>query len=427
MYEGSCSWVRNVDDVLHLVINILSTLLLGSSNLCMQVLVAPTRNEIDVAHSKQRWLDIGVPSWRNLRNISLSRRLMWWLLGLSSVPLHFIYNSAISSSLASYSYGGAVVTESFLQGAAWGNASAYAAQYFAWPDPKIWNGTEVLMKMQKAALDTQTLVNLSKSDCLDLYTNLYSDRTNMMVVLEDGPTKFNSSLLEWVYRPASWYHTNLGWLCFDGIAGGPFCTLTSRNTQSNFDHWYKYNRPVLYCLNMKTSGERCRLNYSPIILTAICCISSLKCICVALTAWYFHRQEETPLCTLGDAISSFLEVPDPLTSKMGVVSRDLLDQKEMWKSDAKSVLWDAKRRRWYSSASKRRWIFTMSLCGIATVVATYAMASGAMGTMHRVQTNSFGAIMHLGFGRANPAAFTAYFLSRTVRSSHPAPDLQHRY
>jgi NADH:ubiquinone oxidoreductase subunit 4 (subunit M) len=90
MYEGSCSWVKNVDTGLHVCINALSTLLLGASNLCMQILAAPTRRELDKAHAKQRWLDIGVPSWRNLRNVGAARQVMWWCLGLSSVPLHFM-------------------------------------------------------------------------------------------------------------------------------------------------------------------------------------------------------------------------------------------------------------------------------------------------------------------------------------------------
>jgi hypothetical protein len=91
MYEGSCSWVKNIDIGAHLLINVLSTLLLGASNLCMQLLAAPTRDEVDDAHESKRWLDIGVPSWRNLKSIRHTRRVIWFVLGLSSVPLHFMY------------------------------------------------------------------------------------------------------------------------------------------------------------------------------------------------------------------------------------------------------------------------------------------------------------------------------------------------
>lgn len=90
LYKGDCNVSQRLSLSLHLVINILSTLLFSSSNLCMQLLVSPTREEINKAHEKWRWLDIGVPSIRNLRSIALRRRITWVILGLSSVPLHFL-------------------------------------------------------------------------------------------------------------------------------------------------------------------------------------------------------------------------------------------------------------------------------------------------------------------------------------------------
>ena len=68
--QGSCSKTRIMNTWLHLAINILSTVLLSASNYCMQILSAPTRQEVDQAHMRARWLDIGVPSIRNLRSIS---------------------------------------------------------------------------------------------------------------------------------------------------------------------------------------------------------------------------------------------------------------------------------------------------------------------------------------------------------------------
>lgn len=75
----------------HLGINIVSTLFPGGINYCMQYLVAPTRSEIARAHNKGRWLDIGIPSLHNLRNIAKHKRFLWLILGLSSVPLHLMY------------------------------------------------------------------------------------------------------------------------------------------------------------------------------------------------------------------------------------------------------------------------------------------------------------------------------------------------
>ena len=90
LYEGDCGRVKYMGIGAHVGINILSTLLLGTSNLCMQLLVAPTRDEIDAAHRRKIWLDVGIQSWRNLTNIKPIRMWIWIILLLSSVPLHFM-------------------------------------------------------------------------------------------------------------------------------------------------------------------------------------------------------------------------------------------------------------------------------------------------------------------------------------------------
>ena len=89
-YKWDCVVSQPLRLSLHLVINILSTLWFSSSNLCMQLLASPRRKEVDEAHKRWRWLDIGVPSTRNLRSIALNRRMAWVMLVLSSLPLHFL-------------------------------------------------------------------------------------------------------------------------------------------------------------------------------------------------------------------------------------------------------------------------------------------------------------------------------------------------
>lgn len=90
LYRGDCSQSHRLSSRLHILINVLSTALLSASNLCMQLLAAPTRQEIDKAHEKYIWLDIGVPSIRNLKHISKRRGMAIFLLATSSIPLHFL-------------------------------------------------------------------------------------------------------------------------------------------------------------------------------------------------------------------------------------------------------------------------------------------------------------------------------------------------
>lgn len=90
VYTGDCSKMKEINMATNLVINILSTILLAASNNGMQCLSAPTRKDIDGAHRKGTWLDIGVSSLRNLKHISSWRVILWTCLGLSSIPLHLL-------------------------------------------------------------------------------------------------------------------------------------------------------------------------------------------------------------------------------------------------------------------------------------------------------------------------------------------------
>jgi hypothetical protein len=90
VYLGDCEVAQKLDTYLHLLINILSSLLLGSSNFCQQLLLAPTREEVKRAHAASQWLDIGVLSWRNFKNTNWLKRMVWVSLGLSSGFLHLL-------------------------------------------------------------------------------------------------------------------------------------------------------------------------------------------------------------------------------------------------------------------------------------------------------------------------------------------------
>ena len=90
IYEGSCSESRTINVIIHLLINIFSSILLASSNYGMQCLSAPTRADVEHAHARRDWMDIGIPSFRNLRMVSRKRAALWLVLVLSSVPLHLL-------------------------------------------------------------------------------------------------------------------------------------------------------------------------------------------------------------------------------------------------------------------------------------------------------------------------------------------------
>ena len=90
LYRGDCAVAKRTNSLIQIMINALGTLLLAASNYCMQNLSSPTRQEVDEAHAKRNYLCIGAPSFTNLRNIARKQALLWIVLGLSALPIHFL-------------------------------------------------------------------------------------------------------------------------------------------------------------------------------------------------------------------------------------------------------------------------------------------------------------------------------------------------
>jgi hypothetical protein len=91
LISGSCATVKSADTGLHLLINILSTVILFGSSVFMQILGSPTRRDIDKAHARRRQLDVGVTSLRNLFGIGRRRAILWVILALTALPVHLLY------------------------------------------------------------------------------------------------------------------------------------------------------------------------------------------------------------------------------------------------------------------------------------------------------------------------------------------------
>lgn len=91
LYEGDCSVTSGWVTGMHVVINILSSALLAASNYVMQCLSAPSRSDVDKAHSRRDKLNIGVLSLRNLLVMDAKRKVLWALLFISSLPIHMLF------------------------------------------------------------------------------------------------------------------------------------------------------------------------------------------------------------------------------------------------------------------------------------------------------------------------------------------------
>ncbi|KAJ8131401.1 hypothetical protein O1611_g2221 [Lasiodiplodia mahajangana] len=118
IFSGDCNLSTTLNLILHLLANVISGVILASSNFFMQVLNSPSRGEIDKAHKWLRSVDIGVPSFKNLQHISYFKLTGWVIFLVSSIPIHLFFNSAIFHT----AYEGSqwhltIATEAFIKGA----------------------------------------------------------------------------------------------------------------------------------------------------------------------------------------------------------------------------------------------------------------------------------------------------------------------
>lgn len=83
----------------------------------MQILNAPTRAEIDAAHAKGKWLEIGVSSARNALRVSKFKTCCWLGLLVSSIPIHLLFNSTVfETEHRESNFHLTIATEEFLDG-----------------------------------------------------------------------------------------------------------------------------------------------------------------------------------------------------------------------------------------------------------------------------------------------------------------------
>ncbi|KAF2969729.1 hypothetical protein GQX73_g3813 [Xylaria multiplex] len=83
----------------------------------MQILNAPSREEIDAAHREGTWLEIGVTSARNILKVSKFKAYCWLGLLFSSIPIHLLFNSTVFETEHRESkFSLTIATDEFLNG-----------------------------------------------------------------------------------------------------------------------------------------------------------------------------------------------------------------------------------------------------------------------------------------------------------------------
>lgn len=350
--HGHCKETKDLSLWLHVIINGLSTILLSASNCTMQCLASPTREEIDYAHRRGMWLDIGVPSMRNLSKISRTRVIIWVILVLSSVPLHLLYNSAIFSTLAVQEYSVFATSSDLLN-----------RVDLNWSSPvKTSAGPALTLQDFRNASEWDKLEN---EQCIEAYgQRIVSARGNLLAV--SSAVNASKLLLEIAntYGNASYSSDSsqaYDWICYDHQADRPvnysllWCDPSAIVEREQAPSWTITDivngtnlYQVEYCLSRPVE-KRCKVQFSFVIMGVVIVCNLVKMLCMLFTSYYLRSQ---PLVTIGDAIASFLQRIDPATKHMCIAGKMHFEQKR-WKRGP--LTWANDTWSWHSTVSFRRW------------------------------------------------------------------------
>ncbi|ORY11736.1 hypothetical protein BCR34DRAFT_483765 [Clohesyomyces aquaticus] len=464
MRQGDCDSIHKVNSGLHLLINLLGTILLSSSNYCMQCLSAPTRREIDLAHRNAKWLDIGVPSVRNLRFISRKRACLWFALGLSSLPLHLFYNSVVFASISSNDYYAFSVSQSFVDNAECQNCSY--AFYHKDDREAVENSSTTRYELQSAfqhaklferLLETLhakarngTLDRLEPSACINAYAQMIQNsRSNVLLVASNDEFPPSSNHTYFSGTDAYYYTTFTAedaqsvdyaadayyWMCRDtylytdpcpncysGKSRNP-CASVIDYVRKEPRNWTVGGYPVEYCLSDKAPPV-CKLQFSLGIAILVIVLNFCKALIILYTVF---GVEDDPLMTMGDAVASFLENPDSTTRNMCLLTMKQAKTYN-WCRPALSQEWDPTVHRWKDATSKTRRTTTFAMYVLALILVGILLG---MGVSALVDGRSLPDLVRLGYGVVDPRAVISWNItsitSNIIMANLPQPILSFLY
>ncbi|RBR17039.1 hypothetical protein FVER53590_28836 [Fusarium verticillioides] len=383
---GSCHNLSLINTLLHGLINVLSSLILGAGSYCMQLLVGPSRREIDQAHAHGRSLEIGVASFKNLRHIAGKRSIIWAILGITSTLLHFFWNSTVFTSTPVVSVPRAIATSDFQISADNWTIDDPLLQRSWWRLPGIWGDVTYDLTPLYAMQTTASNMNRSEpKECLEQFIHPWKSTRSLLIVAQNVSSQQNngSSLIDgWMSGWDIWTVSH-GWICaaYQGPYGGTrSCTEEWASTFA--DEWIvpgapsgdasseRQNVTVDYCLVGDTVDieDRCGLHFSIHIMAIVCIGTTLEVLLIYLT-WFSHSraikaditgQHQRTMVTVGDAISDFMERPDYVTDE----HEDLNNVSETLRKmpyELRVGRWRDDRVSWFKAVSNRTWVVSISL------------------------------------------------------------------
>ncbi|KAL2139796.1 hypothetical protein VTI28DRAFT_4681 [Corynascus sepedonium] len=328
VFAGACGTARAMDWGLHAIINVFVVVMVAGANYTFQILSSPTRDEVGAAHWRRDWLDIGVPSLRNLRRIERSRAVLAVVVLVTALFTPVMYNAVAFVSQTAPNYKAAVVGESFLRGTALNEIPN---------DGSGLTRADLLTLQRQAARDE--LVRLPASACIDQFSGAFeADYSAVLLVSE----RLDSLALA------------------QGSDTDPISTLIHDRSS------------IQYCLAQRAPFSTCEVSVNAPLLGSVALVNSIALV-VTVSVLFKRPSSFQPLVTLGDAISSFLQDPDPTTQ-----GACLLSKTDVWHGRwplTAAKCWSPKNNHyWLRSVSFPLWITTSTLWAVCVGLTAASLA-----------------------------------------------------
>ncbi|KAK1976579.1 hypothetical protein LZ30DRAFT_603189 [Colletotrichum cereale] len=336
LFKGDCAAARDLKIGVFVAINVIAIVLLSAANYVFQVLSSPTRIEVDVAHSEKRWLDIGIPSFRNLHFVSKPRVIMAVIIMLAAVSTQVIYNAVIFSTQPAFDHQVVFVTRGFLTSGQFSNASETNAGGLSRTD---------ILVLQDQALRGD-LTNLTNADCAAQFGGVFQSDFSAVVLVTNVAAPANA--LVQTQQPGS--------------------SLAQFIDPSDLSQIEINSSSVDYCLARPESPQSCAVILNGSLLGVIAVLNLVSVS--AIGAVYFFAGFE-PLVTLGDAVASFLTQPDYTTRGICLLDKEDVKQGRWGYREAK--YWISRDHFWFQTPSLTTWTIWLLTWAVPTGLAAAAL------------------------------------------------------
>ena len=220
---------------------------------------------------------------------------------------------------------------------------------------------------------TPNYEDLTPSQCISLYnTNLLASNRNIFLITNHTSNLTSNDTLPRLSYSYGFQVMLDSWMCPPSLWGEQYCDTNKLASK------VVSGLPWLVTLRggeeVEVSGckseitkEKCKVQFSLGIMIIVICCNLVKACSMIMTV---VRSRQPTLVTLGDAIDSFLRIPDPTT--MGICFADRRFIEREWKLGYRvgPRQWTQNGvQRWWTGVSRTRWRACNLFCSIAIITA----------------------------------------------------------